>query len=223
MSSVNYSGTYSTSINSNNIRNILRAKITNYFQLILMKSNLRLDLAASQGASHTFTLRLGFLSASACLMFIILLYALRIQRQPASQMSALAKLTRALERIVGLVTDILGGGGQLAFIAHASRSTGGPWFVAISLAHPLLSTYLATTFYDKGICAYEYFKSVLSNDPCITTSVCYGYVRNFTYQRIKSLEKFAAGALRQDIISGGCWRTGSHLVCINYYPIHSHD
>ncbi|KJA17922.1 hypothetical protein HYPSUDRAFT_976444 [Hypholoma sublateritium FD-334 SS-4] len=136
---------------SNTCHGILRAKVSSYFQLKLMKSNLHLDLAASQEAASR------------------------------SEISA-GEAYRSLERIVDLITDVLRSGGQLAFIAHASRSTGGPWFVIISLAHPILSTYLAPSLWDK---------------------VCFGYVGNPTYQRIQSLEKFADGTLRQDIISGG--------------------
>lgn len=66
---------------------------------------------------------------------------------------------RALERIVSLTTDVLRSGSQLAFIAHTSRSTGGPWFVVISLAHPFVYTYLAPSLWDKGIYfLYRYFE-----------------------------------------------------------------
>ena len=64
---------------------------------------------------------------------------------------------RALERIVGLTTEVLRSGSQLAFVAHTSRSTGGLWFVVISIAHPFLYTYLAPRLWDKGISFFPYF------------------------------------------------------------------
>ncbi|KAF8967246.1 P-loop containing nucleoside triphosphate hydrolase protein [Flammula alnicola] len=105
------------------------------------------------------------------------------QETGSKQEGSARQAWEALELIVTFLTNVLRAVSQLAFIAHLSRSmTGGPLFVLICLSHPLFSTYFTRALWDK---------------------VCFGYVSNPHYRRMKALEKLANGSFRQDIISGG--------------------
>ncbi|KDR69213.1 hypothetical protein GALMADRAFT_256051 [Galerina marginata CBS 339.88] len=88
----------------------------------------------------------------------------------------------ALERILSFQTDLLRTISQIILITTLSRSTGGPLFALVCVSQPIFSVFFGRSLWDK---------------------VCFGFVNNKHYQKMKALQKLAGGTFRQDIISGG--------------------
>ena len=181
---------------------VLFTKVTNHLQLLLMKANLHLDLASSQGTEYRSK---------------FYVYLLNFDTEAATKSGTSAKEAwEALDSLIRLINNILQSGSQMAFIGHVARSTGGPWFVLLSLSHPILSTYLTPALWTKGRSRCSYVLSSLLT-PMIP--VCYGFVSNPAFQKIKALEKLADGTLRQDIISGGLAEWIASGTLLNYGKI----
>ncbi len=187
---------------SNKMHTVLFSKVTNHLQLLLMKANLHLDLASSQGAEHY---------SKFCFP------ALNVYTEAATKSPASAKEAwEALDSLIRLINNMLQSGSQMAFIGHVARSTGGPWFVLLSLSHPILSTYLTPALWTKGKSRCSCDSSSLLT---MKIPVFYGFVSNQAFQRIKALEKLADGTLRQDIISGGLAEWIASGTLLNYGKI----
>lgn len=115
---------------------ILYSKVTGHLQLLLMSANLHQDLATSQGAEY---------HPEVCCFVLI------FETEAASKSGSSAEEAwDAFDNLIRLIINVLQSGSQMAFIGHVARSTGGPWFVLLSLSHPLLSTYVTPALWSKG-------------------------------------------------------------------------
>ncbi|KAF8888411.1 P-loop containing nucleoside triphosphate hydrolase protein [Gymnopilus junonius] len=151
---------------SGKVLELLKTRVTRYFELVLMKAKLGLDMPTSQEAGS---------------------------KQGVSAQQA----WDALQNIFKFGTDLIRIASHILLIARISRWSGGPVYTLLCISQPLFSAFNRRDLWDK---------------------VCFGFVNNTFYLRMKSLEKLASGAFRQDIISGGL---GS-WIADEFYKSHLH-